>query len=148
MVKFWFVLSSSNRLVSELVVCFVLVGVSVGESACSVKISSLLLNLCECLCGVVVIWSWSRVVCVGLLSMALWCNGQETFRWTGPWSNMRCPVFANHAPGYSANYDSNPSHANHVPGYGSNYESNPSHVGIPGACWAMDSHHRSLWPPY
>ena len=31
LLKFWFVLSSSNRFVAELVVCFVLVGVSFGE---------------------------------------------------------------------------------------------------------------------
>ncbi len=98
LLKFWFVLSSSNRFIAELVVCFVLGGVSFGESACSVKIAVSLLILLTCLGGVevVVIGSWSCVVCVGLLSRALWCNGQEAVRW--------CPVFSNHVPGYSSNY--------------------------------------------
>ena len=68
MLKFWFVLSSSNRFVAELAVCFVLVGVSFG-SAFSVKIVVSLLSFLTWL-GivevVVMIGSWSCVVCVGL----------------------------------------------------------------------------------
>ena len=99
LLKFWFVLSSSNRFVAELVVCFVLVGVSFGEIACCVKIVVSLLSLLTCLgiVEVVVIGScWTRVVCGGFWSRALWCDGHVALRW--------CPVFSNHVPGYCPNY--------------------------------------------
>ena len=98
LLKFWFVLSSSNRFVAELVVCFVLGGVSFGEIACCVKIAVSLLSLLTCLgiVEVVVIGSWTRVVGVGLWSRALCCDGQVALRW--------CPVFSDRVPGYSSNY--------------------------------------------